>query len=136
MKIELFRTDRAKDYTGGQLFINGLFECHTLEDPIREVKIKGETAIPEGEYHVTFNMSNRFKKMMPLLLDVPGFAGVRIHAGNTVKDTEGCILCGAWRTRDRLVSSRSATDQLYQKIQVVVSRNEAVTIKIYNHGVF
>jgi hypothetical protein len=75
-----------------------MFICHTLEDVQRDVKIAGETAIGWGKYKLIVNMSNRFKKRLPLLLDVPNFAGVRIHGGNTELDTEGCILVGTRKT--------------------------------------
>lgn len=136
MKIELFRWERTPAFTGGHLFVNGLFECHTLEDPIRDVKIPGETAIPEGEYKVIMNMSARFKKRMPLILDVPGFKGVRFHAGNTVNDTEGCVLCGAWRKGETLYTSRIATEQLYKRLEYADGINDQITLKIYDHGVY
>ncbi len=78
----------------GDLFIDGVFFCHTLEDEKRAdgLKVYGETAIPAGIYNVKLTMSNRFKRLMPLLLDVEGFKGIRIHGGNTSKDTHGCPL--------------------------------------------
>lgn len=78
----------------GDLFIDGVFFCHTLEDEKRKdgLKVYGETAIPAGIYNVKLTMSNRFKRLMPLLLDVEGFKGIRIHGGNTSKDTHGCPL--------------------------------------------
>ncbi len=78
----------------GDLFIDGVFFCHTLEDEKRAdgLKVYGETAIPAGIYNVKLTISNRFKRLMPLLLDVEGFKGIRIHGGNTSKDTHGCPL--------------------------------------------
>jgi len=78
----------------GDLFIDGEFFCHTLEDEKRAdgLKVYGETAIPTGVYNVILTVSNRFKRLMPLLLDVKGFKGIRIHGGNTSKDTHGCPL--------------------------------------------
>jgi len=94
-----------------------------LEDAVREVagkpvcdwKMPGQTAIPMGNYRVIINFSNRFQKFLPLLLDVPGFAGVRIHAGNTHKDTEGCILLGQGRDNRRgMVTNSRAAMALFQ----------------------
>ena len=87
MKLVLIRDQTDIDGTFGRLYINGLFECHTLEDVDRLLekggtKIPGETAIPRGEYKVIIDWSNRFKKEMMHVLDVPQFAGIRIHAGN------------------------------------------------------
>lgn len=78
----------------GDLFIDGEFFCHTLEDEIRAdgVKVYGKTAIQAGEYKLILTMSNRFKRLMPLLVDVPDFSGVRLHGGNTSKDSHGCPL--------------------------------------------
>ncbi len=97
--------------------VNGIFECFTLEDVERPVKIKGETAIPKGTYKVIINQSNRFKRQLPLLLNVPGFEGVRIHAGNTNHDTEGCILVGQTRHKEFIGKSRKAFDKLFKKMQ-------------------
>lgn len=82
--------------TVGALYLDGLFECFVLEDLVREpgIKVSGQTAIPAGRYRITVTPSARFKEDLPLLLDVPGFEGIRIHAGNTRDDTEGCLLVG------------------------------------------
>ena len=110
----------------GEMTIDGVFECFTLEDIERPVKIKGETAIPKGTYKVIINESNRFKRQLPLLLNVPGFEGVRIHAGNTNHDTEGCILVGQTRHKEFIGKSRKAFDRLFKKMQ----KAEGITISI------
>jgi len=89
----------------------------SLEDVVRDVKIKGETAIPYGTYEVITNYSMRFKKVMPLLLNVPGFDGIRIHSGNTKADTEGCILLGYDKLPDRIGNSRAAFEDFMPILQ-------------------
>jgi hypothetical protein len=110
----LYKTDTS---VVGELLVNGVWECFTLEDVERPVKIKGETAIPKGTYRVIINESNRFKRQLPLLLDVPGFEGVRIHSGNSNHDTEGCILVGQTRNKNYIGQSRKAFDKLFKKMQ-------------------
>jgi hypothetical protein len=117
MKIKINRLYKTENSTIGELLIDGKFECFTLEDKERDVKIKGETAIPRGTYKVIINQSNRFKRLLPLLIDVDNFEGVRIHAGNTNHDTEGCILVGRTRTNDFIGQSRKAFDSLFSKMQ-------------------
>lgn len=108
MKLRLHRDDANAFRTHGRLFVNDVFTCYTLEDPIRPIKIPGTTAIPDGTYIVLLTYSNRFKRPMPLLRDVPGFEGVRIHPGNAVEDTEGCILVGQTRQKNTIGLSRAA----------------------------
>lgn len=117
MKIEVKRLHRTSNSTIGELTIDGKFECYTLEDIERDVKIKGETAIAKGTYKVIINQSNRFKRLLPLLINVPNFEGVRIHAGNSNHDTEGCILVGQNRSLDYITKSRKAFDSLFKKMQ-------------------
>lgn len=130
MELLLKRRIKAETFTEGLLFIDGREFCDTLEDPIRDKKVYGDTAIPPGTYRVTMTMSNRFKKIMPLLHDVPGFAGVRIHSGNTTKDTEGCILVGERVTAGKINNSRVNAERLYMRINEAIGRGEEVTIKI------
>lgn len=94
MKILLKRKKFLSDRTIGELTINGKFKCYTLEDTVRPegVKIPGQTAIPAGEYTVIVTHSQALKRRLPLLLNVPGFTGVRIHGGNRPEHTRGCIL--------------------------------------------
>ena len=117
MQITIKRLHKTDTSTIGELLVDGLFECYTLEDIERPVKIKAETAIPRGTYKVIINQSNRFKRLMPLLLNVPNFEGVRIHAGNTNHDTEGCILVGRTRSKDFIGQSRKAYEKLFKKMQ-------------------
>jgi hypothetical protein len=120
MKLLLKRLHKTSKSTIGELYINGKFECYTLEDVEREEKIYAKTAIPKGTYDVIVTMSNRFKKRMPLLLKVPNYEGVRIHAGNNADQTEGCILLGQTRGIDYILSSRAAIDKFYPKIEAAL----------------
>jgi hypothetical protein len=117
MKILLKRIFKGEDYTIGHIYVNGQYFADSLEDTVRDVKIKGKTAIPAGKYLILMTYSNRFKKIMPLLIDVPGFEGVRIHSGNTPEDTEGCILVGKNTIKGQLTSSRIYTRMLYDLLK-------------------
>ena len=117
MKIEIKRLHKTENSTIGELTIDGKFECYTLEDKERDIKIKGETAISKGTYKVIINQSNRFKRLLPLLLNVNDFEGVRIHSGNSNHDTEGCILVGKTYSIDYIGQSRKAFDSLFLKMQ-------------------
>jgi hypothetical protein len=121
MKLLIKRLHRTENSTIGELFVDGKFECYTLEDKERDVKIKGETAISKGTYNVTITQSNRFKRLLPLLANVPNFEGVRIHSGNTNHDSEGCILVGTTRAKDFIGNSRVAFEKLFKKMQLAKS---------------
>lgn len=102
MELIVQRTKLQEGWTTGQLYIDGIFFCFTLEDKVREVagqsvekwKVKGETAIPTGLYDVTFETSPRFGPQTLTINKVPGFSDIRIHTGNTAADTEGCLIVG------------------------------------------
>ena len=126
MKILLKRLHKTVNSTIGELSINGKFECYTLEDVERESKIYGKTAIAKGTYEIVMTMSNRFKIVLPLLLNVPNFEGVRIHAGNSAKDTEGCILLGQTRAIDFIGSSKKAMANFTPKLKKAL-----LTEKVY-----
>lgn len=129
MKLELIRQVFTNDYTLGVLLINGKHICYTVEDVVRPNggKIHGKTAIPYGTYKVIMTMSNRFKVMMPLLVSVPNFEGVRIHSGNTSADTEGCLILGMGRTPNGVSQSRIACASVYDLIEHAI---DEVTITI------
>jgi len=118
MIIAIKRLYKSGNSTIGEMTVDGKWECYTLEDKERDVKIKSETAIPKGTYKVIINQSNRFKKLLPLLLNVPNFEGVRIHPGNTNHDTEGCILVGRTRSKDFVGQSRKAFESLFAKMKL------------------
>lgn len=131
MKLTLKRTTFTDKSTIGELSIDGTFFCYTLEDIVRNgPKVMHETAIPYGTYEVVVNMSNRFKRLMPLLLGVPNFEGIRIHSGNTAAHTSGCILVGMQKGVDTITQSTIAYDSLFTKIKGATQRGEAVRITI------
>ena len=142
MNIVVDREIRSMSSTIGKMYVDSAFECFTLEDydrslasdmkleAIKAKKIKGKTAIPTGTYDVIINRSNRFKRRLPLLLNVPGYEGVRIHPGNTAADTEGCILVGVYRTVDLVGNSRMAFNKLFEKMEAAVAAGDKITITI------
>ncbi len=107
MKITVKRTFKGTEYTIGKLYIDGHYFCDTLEDTVRKVKIAGKTAIPTGTYKVKKTMSPRFQKILPEILNVPNFTGVRIHAGNTAADTDGCLLLGLNKEKGKVLCSQN-----------------------------
>ena len=129
MKLFLQRKLSNTNNTLGELFIDGIHQCFTLEDVVREVKIPKVTAIPQGTYKVILNVSNRFKRVLPLLIDVPNFSGVRIHNGNREGDTDGCILVGKEIGDDgkSLKNSNVALFELLAKLS-----GQTITIEIVN----
>lgn len=131
MKLELTRTDFTEGSTIGELRVNGTFFCYTLEDVYRPggVKVFGETAIPTGEYTVTLTYSPKFKRTLPLLVNVAGFIGVRIHPGNSAKDTEGCILVGRRKSIDWISESRAAFEELFAQMTALPPR-EQITLTV------
>jgi hypothetical protein len=133
MQIQVIRQTLSAKSTIGEMHIDGQFECFTLEDLVRPVKIKGVTAIPAGTYEVVVNFSARFQRLLPLLLNVPNFDGVRIHAGNTDADTEGCILVGQTKSPDFIGKSRLAFDAVFAKIQAAAA-NEKIFIEVRDIG--
>lgn len=132
MKIKLIRDKFTKQSTTGKLFVDGAFQCFTLEDTVRSagVKVYGKTAIPAGTYDVSVTFSNKFGRLLPLLEDVPMFSGIRIHSGNAPKDTLGCILVGTARSADFVGGSRIAFTALFKKILEAKNKGEKITIEI------
>ena len=147
MELILERIAKRKSYTIGRLSIleevideysTGTAEryfCDTLEPTWRDYangayKVKGRSAIPEGRYAVVISWSPKMKQWLPILLGVPKFEGIRIHAGNTSEDTEGCILVGKNKLVGQVVDSRIWLHRLKQKIVEAKDRGEAVWITI------
>lgn len=131
MKLTLNRTAKRPEYTIGHLYINDVLFCDTCEDAVRPdgVKIPGQTAIPAGTYEIVISYSNRFRKMLPLLLNVPMFEGVRIHSGNTADDSEGCILVGSNTKRGMVTNSRATMAKLMEILETAIKK-EKITIEI------
>lgn len=129
MELKLIRETYSKDSTIGKLYINGVFHCYTLEDMVRDIKVQNLTAIPKGKYEVIINFSNRFKQLMPLLLKVPNYEGVRIHWGNYSKDTEGCILVGSTKGVDFIGNSKQQYAKLLSILKTAITK-EKIFIEI------
>lgn len=141
MRLTLKRIANRKDYCIGKLYINGKYFCDTLEDvdrglddsmteeEIRSIKVKGQTAIPVGIYTVLLTYSPKYKKVMPLINNVKGYSGIRIHSGNSSKDTEGCLLVGKNTVVGRLTDSRNTYNALFKRLQQKGSNK--ITIEIY-----
>lgn len=99
------------------MYVNGDYFCDTLEDTdrglcndmnikqIKEAKVYGQTAIPTGVYNISKTYSNKFKRVLPLVNDVKGFEGIRIHKGNTPEHTLGCILIGENKVKGKVINS-------------------------------
>lgn len=129
MKLLLIRRWFTPHCTIGTLTIEGQDgRWYTLEDCVRDSKIPGETAIPVGRYEVVVTVSARFKRRMPLLLNVPGFEGIRIHAGNTSADTEGCILVGMSKGAETIYRSKEAYLALFALIERASKEKVWITI--------
>ena len=137
MKLLLLRTRFHNGWTGGQLYINDEYFCFTLEDQVREKygvavekwKVYGETAIPCGTYEMVFANSPKFGPDTLSLLKVPGFEGIRIHAGNSAKDTEGCIIVGYRITRGGVIVPGTTRPAL-RDLKLRLKEQKDMTIQI------
>lgn len=138
MKLQLKRIYFAPDYTIGKLSIDGVLFCDVLEDVNRDInhdgdlkdegekKVFGETCIPFGTYKVVITESQRFKRKLPLLLNVPHFEGIRIHPGNKAVDTHGCLLVGINDKKGRVSNSKVTFDKLF----AILENAENIEIEI------
>ena len=150
MKLQVVRTQFGKDATNGMLFIDGVFECFTLEDQEQAVKVHSETAIPLGTYNVVLRQAGKFDtrysakygntwhKGMLWIQDVPGFEWILIHTGNTDEHTAGCLLVGETQQdldkgKDGFVGgSGDAYKKMYPKVRNALQNGDKVTIE-YTH---
>jgi hypothetical protein len=140
MKLKLVRTYIGDGFTEGKLYVDGTFECYTVEDMDRKLenlgcsaKVQDSTCIPRGTYKVTISHSLRFKRHLISVMGVPCFTGIRIHSGNSSKDTEGCIIVGRTNTRDSddwVSESRVAYEALHKKVKYALSSKEEVTLEV------
>ena len=138
MKIKLVRIALKDTYTIGKLYVDGVYFCDTIEDKDRGLddsmtvseilkrKIKGQTAIPTGHYKIEITYSPKYKRMMPLILNVKGYSGIRIHSGNTSKDTEGCLIVGKNTKVGMVTDSRNT----YQRLFGILQNQKDITIDI------
>ena len=128
MRLTLIRRYNKPNYCIGDLYIDGVWFSNVLEDvdrglddkmtveEILDRKIKGETAIPTGIYQILLTYSPKYKKIMPLINNVKGYQGIRIHSGNTHKDTEGCLLVGKNKEVGKVLESRATFNTLFKKL--------------------
>lgn len=137
LEFTLHRFQLLPGCTYGRLFLNGDFQCYMLEDTDRRLetggkKIYGVTAIPRGRYEIVITYSNRFKRKLPLLKNVPQFEGIRIHTGNGPKDTIGCLIPGLniQPEKEWIANSRAAFDPLYKKIEAALDAGLRVFIEV------
>ncbi|WP_273534032.1 DUF5675 family protein [Prevotella aurantiaca] len=142
LNLKLERKWKKEKYTIGNLYINGVFFSNVLEDTVRglrqdmtpeeikKIKIHGQTAIPSGRYEIRVTLSARFRRQLPILLNVPGYAGVRIHPGNTDANTEGCLLPGKNDRVGQVSNSRATMAALQKQIEEAIYQNSKVYIEI------
>ena len=138
MELKIIRIKSNKDFTEGKLYINGVYFCDTLEDKdrgliqsmsvdtIKTIKVYAETCIPYGTYKVVLSMSNRFKIVLPEILQVKGFTGIRIHAGNNIGASAGCILVGRKCADGMVVDSRKTLNALMN----IIKNEKSLSLKI------
>ena len=139
MRVTLVRIANRPTYCIGKLYIDGKYFCDTIEDTDRGLKdemteeeilkkkVKGETAIPTGIYPVYLTYSPKYNKQMPLIDNVKGYSGIRIHSGNTSKDTEGCLIVGKNKEVGKVLESRKTYNALFREF---VKTNSKIIIDI------
>ena len=141
MNLTLKRLNLTPNYTEGELYVNGVYFCKTLEDTNRDLnkngqfdnnekKVYGETCIPYGKYKVILSYSPKFKRELPEILEVPDFQGIRIHRGNKISDTLGCVLCGEKVKNGYLSNSTPYEIKLVDLLKQANLRNEESFIEI------
>lgn len=136
MELKLNRIFLGSSATIGELLVNDKYLCDTLEDRVRleGEKVYGKTAIPEGTYEMVLSYSPRFKKILPEILNVPNFTGIRIHSLNKAEESEGCIGVGEWNGKDTnwISNSRKTFNKLFALLEETNNNKEKITITINN----
>ena len=142
MEILIKRIAKKSTYTIGKLYVDNEYFCDTLEDKDRglkdtmsveeilKIKVKHETAIPTGNYNVDITYSPRFKKQLPIVLNVKGFDGIRFHSGNTDKDSSGCVLLGENKLIGKVINSRVTCEKFISLLTGAKNKKEKITLKI------
>lgn len=132
MEIRILRNTYTPNSTVGKLHIDDHYFCKTLEDRVRApgVKVAGATCIPEGRYRMIVDWSPNHEAFLPHLLDVPMFTGIRIHPGNTMVDTEGCILPGLQAGPDMVTQSRVAFYAFCELLSAPILKGEEMWVTI------
>lgn len=131
MELTLDRDDATVDRTIGVLRLHGTFSAFTLEPPLAALApLEDHPAIPAGRYRVDITPSVRFRRMLPLICNVPGRSGIRVHAGNVAGDSTGCVLVGLTRAHDSVQSSMLALAALQPQIAGALARHEDVWLTI------
>ena len=142
MRITVQRRYLCESYTIGTMFINGNYFCDTLEDKVRDLnkdgdlldegeeKVYAETAIPYGKYRVILNYSPKFKRELPLLLNVKHFEGIRIHRGRTASHSSGCLIVGENKVKGQVINAEKYEVELVKRIREAISHNEEIWIII------
>lgn len=132
MELLLQRRPTRSNFMHGDLFINSVWECYTLEDELRQIKVMHHTAIPAGRYQVVAEVSPKFGPDTLTLLNVPNFSLIRIHCGNKAEDTDGCLLLGQEKYQNTIGRSREAVQALKDKVLEILRKGEKVYISIRN----
>lgn len=136
MELSLNRFFKGELYTISHLCVDGEYFCDTIEDTVRvlgehgEGKIPDKTAIPAGTYKITLAYSPKFKRIMPLLLNVPFFQGILIHTGNTQDDSSGCIIVGENKVKGKVINSQITFNKLYPILKKAYDNRETIQITI------
>ena len=142
MEIKLIRIAKMPAYTIGRVYVDGEYFCDSLEDKdrgltqkmtlqqIKALKVYGETAIPTGTYRITYTYSPKFKRNLPLVNDVKGFDGIRVHPLNTAAESEGCIGLGEKKVNGKIINSRVWCERLNEKILAAIGKKEEIILVV------